>query len=122
MPNSGPVPIFSTEISTPQVGAPAINARVPSIGSNTHLYELFPVNSPNSSPNTPSAGRRCFNSVIIAFSAILSASVTGSKLRKLLFSATNDLDRKNGRITFPAASAIALAVSIILLVSDAVKF
>ena len=79
-----------------------MNARVPSIGSNTHRYRASPRSSPNSSPNTPCSGYRPARTARIACSAVRSATVTGLASP---FSSAPTPARNHGRITAPATSA-----------------
>jgi hypothetical protein len=111
MPSTGPSPA-SSPISTPHEGAPARKARVPSIGSRTQVRPDRPATGPNSSPRTPSSGRRAATMSRIARSASRSASVTGSNQPpKPLSSQARVGLRNSGRQRAAAASAIASAVS-----------
>ena len=90
---------------------PEIKLRVPSMGSITHLKPVLLAFSPVSSPQIPSWGRDNEITFLMAFSAALSASVTGSKACSSLL-LTSMFWRKYGRMASRARSAASLAKSI----------
>ena len=103
MPNTG-VPLCNSAISVPQIGNPAINDLVPSMGSSTQTYSASSRSLPNSSPTMPCWGKLALIRRRITASAARSASVTGSKSLALLLSIESEV-RKNGRMVSPDAVA-----------------